>query len=55
MFVFPILSHLFLPSSFWPEGKLGGLPVMGLARGDYKLMPLWIWTYCLIWWFIQVG
>jgi hypothetical protein len=30
------------------------LPVMGLALGDYTLMPLWIWIYCLIWWFIQV-
>jgi H+-transporting ATPase len=37
----------------WPEGLLDGLPVMGLALGDYKLMPLWIWIYCIIWWFIQ--
>jgi hypothetical protein len=47
--------HLNLPRSFWPEGELDGLPVMGLALGDYTLMPLWIWIYCLIWWFIQVG
>ena len=40
--------------SFWPEGQLDGLPVKGLALGDYTLMPLWIWIYCLIWWFIQV-
>jgi H+-transporting ATPase len=40
-------------ASFWPEGELDGLPVMGLALGDYTLMPLWIWIYCLIWWFIQ--
>ena len=37
----------------WPEGLLDGLPVMGLALGDYKLLPLWIWIYCIIWWFIQ--
>ncbi len=42
-------------TSFWPKGELGGLPVIGLALGEYKLMPLWIWIYCLLWWFIQVG
>jgi len=26
---------------------------MGLARGDYTLMPLWVWIYCIIWWFVQ--
>jgi H+-transporting ATPase len=41
-------------ASFWPEGKLDGLPVMGLALGDYTLWPLWVWIYCLVWWFIQV-
>jgi len=41
-------------ASFWPEGDLDGLPVKGLALGDYSLMPLWIWIYCLIWWFVQV-
>jgi len=40
-------------ASFWPEGDLDGLPVKGLALGDYSLMPLWIWIYCLIWWFVQ--
>jgi hypothetical protein len=49
------IAHKLLPRSFWPKGELGGLPVMGLALGDYKLMPRWIWIYCLVWWFIQVG
>jgi H+-transporting ATPase len=40
--------------SFWPEGDLDGLPVKGLALGDYTLWPLWVWIYCLIWWIIQV-
>jgi len=40
-------------ASFWPEGLLDGLPVMGLALGEYTNMPLWIWIYCIIWWFIQ--
>ena len=37
----------------WPEGDLDGLPVMGLALGEYKLLPLWVWIYCIIFWFIQ--
>lgn len=40
-------------ASFWPEGLLDGLPVMGLALGDYTLMPLWIWIYCVVWWLLQ--
>jgi hypothetical protein len=37
----------------WPESTMDGIPVMGLARGDYKLIPLWVWMYCLLFWFIQ--
>jgi H+-transporting ATPase len=40
-------------ASYWPEGELDGLPVKGLALGQYTLMPLWIWIYCILWWFIQ--
>ncbi len=40
-------------ASFWPKGTLDGLPVMGLALGQYKLLPLWIWIYCILWWFVQ--
>lgn len=32
-----------------------GHQVVGLAHGDYTLMPLWVWIYCIIWWFIQVS
>jgi H+-transporting ATPase len=39
----------------WPEGLLDGLPVMGLAMGQYRLLPLWIWMYCILCWFIQDG
>ena len=41
-------------ASFWPDGDLDGLPVKGLALGDYTLWPLWVWIYCLCWWVIQV-
>jgi len=40
-------------ASFWPTGMLDGLPVKGLALGDYTLFPLWVWIYCIIWWFVQ--
>ena len=39
----------------WPDGDLDGTPVQGLARGDYKLMPLWIWLYSLLCFIIQDG
>jgi len=47
-----LLISTFL-ASFWPEGTVDKLPVEGLAHGDYSLMPLWVWIYCVIWWFIQ--
>jgi len=37
----------------WPTGMLDRLPVMGLALGEYSLLPLWIWLYCLLCWLIQ--
>eukprot|EP00121_Abeoforma_whisleri_P000944 Awhi_evm1s839 len=37
----------------WPSGESDGVPVEGLARGDYKLMAVWVWLYCLVWWAIQ--
>jgi H+-transporting ATPase len=40
-------------AAFWPEGTLDGLPVKGLSIGQYKLMPLWVWIYCILWWFVQ--
>jgi len=40
-------------AAFWPESVVDHLPVVGLAHGDYTLMPLWVWIYCIIWWFIQ--
>eukprot|EP00884_Botryococcus_braunii_P018072 jgi/Botrbrau1/4949/Bobra.0122s0027.1 len=43
--------------TFWPESELEELPVLGLGRSDavsnYKLWPIWVWIYCLVWWFVQ--
>ena len=24
-----------------------------MALGEYKLWPLWVWIYCVIWWWVQ--
>jgi H+-transporting ATPase len=40
-------------ASAWPRGHLDNQPVEGLAYGNYTLMPLWIWIYCMFWWFVQ--
>lgn len=37
----------------WPSGKLDDLEVKGLARGNYGLWAIWVWIYCIVWWFIQ--
>ena len=34
-------------------GAPDDISALGLAYGDYTLMPLWIWLYCIVWWFIQ--
>lgn len=38
---------------FWGDGIIDGQHVRGLVLGEYKLWPLWIWIYCIVWWFIQ--
>eukprot|EP00798_Chlamydomonas_sp_ICE-L_P004306 gene4306-14417_t len=37
----------------WPEGNTDGILAEGLARGDYTMWALWIWIYCIFWWFVQ--
>ena len=52
--------------TFWPPMVLEHLPVVGLGRSamspefkaggpfsDTKLWPVWIWIYCIVWWFVQ--
>jgi H+-transporting ATPase len=38
---------------FWGEGVIDGIEVRGLVKGSYTLWPLWVWIYCVVWWFIQ--
>lgn len=52
--------------TFWPPMELESLPVVGLGRNaispefqaggpytDTKLWPIWIWIFCIVWWFVQ--
>eukprot|EP00388_Colpodella_angusta_P042116 GDKK01055288.1.p1 GENE.GDKK01055288.1~~GDKK01055288.1.p1 ORF type:complete len:916 (+),score=222.07 GDKK01055288.1:49-2796(+) len=43
-------------ASAWPAGKMDDIESLGLSRSDDingQLMPLWVWLYCLFWWFVQ--
>ena len=35
------------------EGEEGGIQVRGLTMGNEPLLAIWIWIYCILWWFIQ--
>jgi H+-transporting ATPase len=37
----------------WPKAEPDKRQVEGLARGDYRLWPLWCWLYCIFWFFVQ--
>jgi hypothetical protein len=51
VFVSLLISSML--ASFWPAGELEGLPVKGIALGACPLMPLWVWIFCILWWFVQ--
>lgn len=58
LFIGAIISLLVstLVASFWPHSKPDDVLTEGLARGSTngeKLLPLWVWIYCLIWWAVQ--
>ena len=38
---------------WWPSGNIDGQPVDGLATVSPKAMALYVWLYCIFWWFIQ--
>ena len=44
-------------ASAWPAGVLDSVQIEGLAvhsdQHDYTLLPLWVWIYCIIFWFVQ--
>jgi H+-transporting ATPase len=47
------ISTVTILACWLPEGTLDRTAVMGLAHGDCKLMPLWIWLYSILFCFIQ--
>ena len=38
---------------YWPNTRPDGIPTMGLWLRPPKVLPLFIWLYCILWWFIQ--
>jgi H+-transporting ATPase len=45
-----------LLAALWPAGKTDGIHVKGLCLGGPsrdKMWPLWVWLYCIFWWFVQ--
>lgn len=37
----------------WPDGDVDDQNVEGLARRDPKAMAVYVWLYCIFWWFVQ--
>lgn len=37
----------------WPHSRPDGIPTLGLERKAPYLLPLYIWIYCILWWFVQ--
>eukprot|EP01084_Bolivina_argentea_P062887 114937_1 len=43
-------------AAFWPDGHPDKIKTVGLAHGPdtrHHLLPLWVWLYCIFWWFLQ--
>ncbi|CAJ1015153.1 hypothetical protein IOCL1545_000060400 [Leishmania shawi] len=45
-----------MAASFWHKSRPDGVLTEGLAWGQTnseRLLPLWVWIYCIVWWFVQ--
>eukprot|EP00244_Chara_vulgaris_P014500 TRINITY_DN90_c0_g1_i1.p1 TRINITY_DN90_c0_g1~~TRINITY_DN90_c0_g1_i1.p1 ORF type:complete len:986 (-),score=224.87 TRINITY_DN90_c0_g1_i1:2450-5407(-) len=42
-------------ASVFPRVHFEHMPIEGLAHSEavYKLWTLWVWLYCIFWWFVQ--
>ena len=43
-------------AAFWPDQTMDDIQTIGLSHGSstaVKLLPLWVWLYCIFWWFLQ--
>jgi H+-transporting ATPase len=49
------LSLSTLVACWWPLSRPDGIPTEGLQRKPPYMLPLFIWAYCIVWWFVQVS
>ncbi|KPA78643.1 putative mitochondrial P-type H -ATPase, putative (H1A-1) [Leptomonas pyrrhocoris] len=45
-----------MAAAFWHKTRPDEVLTEGLAWGDTnaeKLLPLWVWIYCIVWWLVQ--
>jgi len=42
-----------LLACFWPTSYVDNQYVVGLADRDPKAMAVYVWLYCIFWWFVQ--
>jgi len=47
------LTSSTLISMFWPKSSPDGIPSEGLAISQPYELVVYIWIYCLLWWFVQ--
>jgi len=47
-----LLLSTFL-ACFWPDSMVDKQRVEGLANREPRLLALYIWIYCIVWWFVQ--
>jgi H+-transporting ATPase len=48
------LSTSTLLACVWPASYPDGVYTLGLVYRHPYMLPLYIWLYCIVWWFIQV-
>ena len=47
------LSTSTILAATWPSSEVDGIYTIGLGLAKPYLLTLYIWIYCLVWWFIQ--
>ena len=38
---------------YWPLSRPDGIPTLGLWQKPPAMLPVFIWIYCIVWWFLQ--
>lgn len=42
-----------LLACYWPLSRPDGIPTLGLELRPPHMLPLFIWVYCIAWWYVQ--